>query len=157
MRWGVLVAIFAVAFGIAGLVAAVSKMDFSAIRQPGKTEEAIRTRLVCIAIRRRTSREQIPLRPGYSQTNMSISAGRILYNNDCAVCHGPDGRNPSAIGRGLFPPAVALDSAPAQRYSDVELFSIIRDGIRFTGMPGFSGTETNDQIWSVIDFLRTLR
>jgi mono/diheme cytochrome c family protein len=51
---------------------------------------------------------------------------------------------------------VALNSNTLQTYSDRELFSIIRDGVRFTGMPGFFGTETNEQIWDVIDYLRSL-
>jgi len=52
---------------------------------------------------------------------------------------------------------LALDSDNVQSYSDRELFSIIRDGVRFTGMPGFAGTETDDQIWDVVDYLRSLR
>jgi len=56
----------------------------------------------------------------------------------------------------MLPRTVALDSANLQTYSDRELFSIIRDGIRFTGMPGFFGTETNEQIWDVVDYLRSL-
>jgi mono/diheme cytochrome c family protein len=56
----------------------------------------------------------------------------------------------------MLPQAVALDSPGVQGYSDRELFSVIREGIRFTGMPGFAGTETNDQIWDLVDYLRSL-
>ena len=56
----------------------------------------------------------------------------------------------------MSPRAVALDSSNLQAYSDRELFSIIGEGVRFTGMPGFAGAETNDQIWNLVDFLRSL-
>jgi mono/diheme cytochrome c family protein len=57
----------------------------------------------------------------------------------------------------MLPRAVALNSDSVQSYSDRELFSIIREGIRFTGMPGFAGTDTSDQIWDLVDYLRSLR
>jgi mono/diheme cytochrome c family protein len=57
----------------------------------------------------------------------------------------------------MFPAALPLVSDGAETYSDRELFSIVRDGVRFTGMPGFAGSETNDQIWDVVDYLRLLR
>jgi hypothetical protein len=56
----------------------------------------------------------------------------------------------------MSPRAVAINSATVQAYSDRELFSIIGEGVRFTGMPGFTGAETNDQIWNLVDFLRSL-
>jgi hypothetical protein len=56
----------------------------------------------------------------------------------------------------MSPRAVALNSAAVQAYSERELFSMIGEGVRFTGMPGFAGAETNDQIWNLVDFLRSL-
>jgi mono/diheme cytochrome c family protein len=157
MRWAPLVAIGAIVFVIAGLFALFSRVDLSAIQQPGRTEEYLRSKLTRAVIRRRAAREEIPAGPADRETSMSLAAGKNLYDTDCASCHGPDGRTPTSVGRGMLPRAVALDSADVQGYSDRELFSIIRDGIRFTGMPGFAGTETNDHIWDVVDYLRLLR
>jgi len=156
MRWGLLVAMFAVVFAIAGLYVLLSRADLSAIQQPGHTGEYLRTRLTRAVIRRRAAREEIPLAPGDRETSMSIAAGKNLYDMDCASCHGSDENGPTPMGRGMLPRTAALDSANLQTYSDRELFSIIRDGIRFTGMPGFFGTETNEQIWDVVDYLRSL-
>lgn len=157
MRWGPLVAICAVAFGIAGLFALAARMDLSATQQPGRTGEYLRTRMIRAVIRRRAAREDIPIGPPDRETSMSLAAGKSLYDTDCASCHGPDGRTPTSAGRGMLPRTVPLDSTSVQNYSDRELFSIIREGIRFTGMPGFAGAETNDEIWDVVDYVRSLR
>ena len=157
MRWAPLVAMGAVVFAIAGLFAVLSRVDLSAIQQPGRTAEYLRSKLTRAVIRRRASREEIPAGPADRETSMSLAAGKTLYDTDCASCHGPDGHTLTSAGRGMLPRSVALDSASVQSYSDRELFSIIREGIRFTGMPGFAGTDTNDQIWYVVDYLRLLR
>lgn len=157
MRWGVLVGMFAIVFGIAGLFALSRRVDLSAVQQPGRTAEYLRSRLIRAVIRRRASREIIPPGPPDRETSMSLAAGKSIYENDCASCHGMDGRTPTPVGSGMLPRAVSLDSAAIQSYSDRELFSIIREGVRFTGMPGFAGAETNDQIWDVVDYLRSLR
>jgi mono/diheme cytochrome c family protein len=157
MRWGLLVGVAAAAFGIAGLILLLLRIDLSALQQPGRNEEYLRSRLTRAVIRRRAAREEIPPPPLDNGTSMSLAAGKNVYDADCASCHGPDGRTPTAVGRGMFPPAVALDSDRVQSYSDRELFSIIHDGIRFTGMPGFATSETSDQIWDVVGQLRLLR
>lgn len=157
MRWGLLVAIGAIAFGIAGLLVVLSRADLNALQQPGRTGEYLRTKLTRAVIRRRAAREDIPPEPVDRETSMSLAAGKGVYDADCASCHGPDAHTPTAVGRGMLPRTAALDSPDVQSYSDRELFSIIRDGIRFTGMPGFGVAETNERIWDVVDYLRSLR
>jgi mono/diheme cytochrome c family protein len=43
-----------------------------------------------------------------------------------------------------------------QSYSDQELFWIIQNGIRFTGMPAFGKVESGDDIWNLVNYVRTL-
>ena len=156
MRWGPLVAWGAVAFAIAGLFSFLSRVDLNAVRPPGHAEEYIRTKFTHAIIRRRSVRENIPFPPSDYQTNISIAEGKNLYAADCASCHGPNGTDLTPAGRGMSPRAVPLNSATFRAYSDRELFSMIAEGVRFTGMPGFAGAETNDQIWNLVDFLRAL-
>ena len=156
MRWGSLVAWGAVAFAIAGLFWFLSRVDLSAVRPPGHAQEYIRARFTRVIVRRRSGRENIPFPPPDYQTSTSIAAGKNLYTADCASCHGQNETDLTPAGRGMSPRAVALDSPNLQAYSDRELFSIIGEGVRFTGMPGFAGAETNDQIWNLVDFLRSL-
>jgi mono/diheme cytochrome c family protein len=44
-----------------------------------------------------------------------------------------------------------------QSYSDQELFWIIQNGIRFTGMPAFGKVENPDHIWDMVNYVRTLQ
>jgi mono/diheme cytochrome c family protein len=157
MRWGWLVGMFSIAFAIAGLVALSTRVDLSAVQQPGRTGEYLRSKLVRALIRRRAARENIPPGPPDRETSMSLSAGRSIYEAHCADCHGLDGSTPTPVGSGMLPRTPSLNSAGVQSYSDRELFSIIREGVRFTGMPGFAGAEGNDQIWYVVDYVRSLR
>ena len=156
MRWGPLVAWGAVAFAIAGIFMLLSRVDLNAVRPPGHTEEYLRSKFTRVIIRRRSARENIPSPPPDYHTNMSIGAGKDLYAGECVSCHASSGTEVSAVGRGMSPRAVALNSGSVQTYSDRELFSLIEEGVRFTGMPGFAGTEASDQIWSIVDFLRSL-
>jgi len=56
----------------------------------------------------------------------------------------------------MYPRASDLTSEQVQSYSDEELFWIINNGIRFTGMPGFGKVETADNIWGLVKYVRTL-
>jgi mono/diheme cytochrome c family protein len=57
----------------------------------------------------------------------------------------------------MYPRAADLTSEQVQSFSDQELFWIIQNGIRFTGMPAFGKVETGDQIWNLVNYVRTMR
>ena len=56
----------------------------------------------------------------------------------------------------MYPRASDLTSKRVQSYSDQELYWIIRNGIRFTGMPAFGEVEAPDHIWDLVNYVRTL-
>jgi hypothetical protein len=56
----------------------------------------------------------------------------------------------------MYPRASDLTSKQVQSYSDQELFWIIQNGIRFTGMPGFADVEPPDHVWDLVNYVRTL-
>jgi mono/diheme cytochrome c family protein len=84
---------------------------------------------------------------------------RLHFADHCAVCHANDGGGKSLIGNGLFPKPPDLRLPETQNLSDGELFWIIENGVRFTGMPAFSnGGEhggTQDS-WKLVHFIRHL-
>lgn len=72
------------------------------------------------------------------------------------MCHGPDGHGHTDMGRWMYPRAADLTAEEVQSYSDPELFWIVQNGIRFSGMPAFGKVETEEKIWSLVDYVRTL-
>jgi hypothetical protein len=62
------------------------------------------------------------------------------------------------MGRGLYPKAPDMRLPATQSLSDAELFYIIENGVRFTGMPGWStGTKDGETAsWHLVHFIRHL-
>jgi thiosulfate dehydrogenase len=79
----------------------------------------------------------------------NYAAGARIYRSNCAVCHGLPGQPESNIARGMFPDSPQLfqhgvtDDPPGETYWKVT------NGIRLTGMPGFSKTLSEAERWQV--------
>jgi hypothetical protein len=71
------------------------------------------------------------------------------YEDMCAGCHAPPGRSPSALARGLNPPAPDLARVAGER-TPAELFWVTRHGIRMTGMPAWGITHSDDELWPLV-------
>ena len=80
------------------------------------------------------------------------------YADHCAVCHGNDGSGRTPVGQGTWPKAPDMRLAATQGLSDGELFHVIEEGVRFTGMPGWrTGTpEGAAASWHLVHFIRHL-
>ncbi|MBI3669248.1 MAG: cytochrome c [Acidobacteria bacterium] len=89
--------------------------------------------------------------------SQSVIIGQLQFPARCVACHGLDGRTPSDIGSARYPRASDLGSAEVQRWSDAELFRIVKNGIRLTGMPGFGKSLSDQDIWPLVDYIRSLR
>jgi mono/diheme cytochrome c family protein len=85
-----------------------------------------------------------------------ISAGQGLFSMACAACHGSDGRSPTNIGKSMYPRCPDLGSPEVQRLSNPELFWVIKNGVRFSGMPGFGNTLSDGEIWQATYYVRSL-
>jgi mono/diheme cytochrome c family protein len=106
-----------------------------------------------------TGTESAQLQNPYVASPDLLSGAREHFADHCALCHAVDGSGKTEIGEGLYPPAPDLRDPNTQELSDGELFAIIRNGIRFTGMPGWGGKEgedTDDEIWQLVVFVRHL-
>ena len=132
---------------------AVMRFNLSALPQPGAFETSVADRSKAFFIRR-ASQHGIPPRP--PDLKASIDRGGSHYGLDCSVCHSDDGRAQTPVGQWVYPRASDLTSKRVQDYSDDELFWIIQNGIRFTGMPAFGRVETPDHIWDLVNYVRTL-
>lgn len=87
-----------------------------------------------------------------------LAEGRMHWADHCATCHGNDGRGGTAIGRNLYPKAPDMTLGDTQNLSDGELFAIIKNGIRLTGMPAWGDPSGSDdaQTWALVHFIRHL-
>src|SRR5215813_12598235 len=84
---------------------------------------------------------------------------RLHFADHCAVCHGNDGSGDTMMGRGMYPKPPDLRAEHTQKLSDGELFWIIENGVRFTGMPGFGETNGHGRAtdsWKLVRFIRHL-
>ena len=132
---------------------AVSQFSVSATPEPGKLETYLATNAIHALIHR-SSREPIPAAP--SNLKASTEEGDKLFGTECAACHGLDGHKPTDAGRWMYPRAADLTSREVQRYSDRELFWIVKNGVRLSGMPAFGNVEPDEHIWNLVEYVRTL-
>jgi copper transport protein len=87
----------------------------------------------------------------------SIARGQDVFTANCAQCHGPGGKGDGPAGAGLATPPADLTSSHARAHLDQDFFYWIVNGIRGSAMPAFGGQLTDNQIWDVINYLRTLQ
>ena len=81
--------------------------------------------------------------------------GREIYSNTCIRCHGIDGKG--AMGIQLVPKPADLTSPAIQTRLDASLFKRIHDGKPNTAMGAWSTALSDDEIWDVLAYVRTLR
>ena len=85
----------------------------------------------------------------------SLTIGSTVYAEKCQTCHGTSGRGDGPSSEALNPsPADLVVHVPL--HPDMALFSFIHDGIKGTSMAGLGDSLTDDQIWHVINYIRTL-
>ncbi len=77
------------------------------------------------------------------------------YADHCAVCHANNGSGQSMFGKGMYPKPPDLRGG-TQGMSDREIFYVIENGIRMSGMPAFGGDGTADDSWKLTAFIRHL-
>jgi len=142
-----------VASGVVLIGIGLMHFSLTALQEPGPLETRI-ANLAKHSVIRLASRHGIP--PPPVDTRASVEAGGTHFGLDCSICHGVDGLSKTPSGQWMYPRAADLTSRRVQSYSDRELFWIIKNGIRFTGMPAFGKVETADNIWGLVKYVRTL-
>jgi mono/diheme cytochrome c family protein len=136
------------------LLYSIARRGLSTRSEPSRVE-----RLAARAMRRLATPNAVrslanPVQP----TEAVLEEGLHHFADHCATCHANNGSGDTVIGRGLYPRAPDMRAAPTQELSDGELFSIIENGIRLTGMPawGTSTPEGERASWILVHFIRRL-
>jgi chromosome segregation protein len=146
------------ALGLAAVLAlgiglALSRFSLSALDDPSPWETYAATKAKRWLVSR-DARGSLPSPP--PNDAISFAIGDMQFGARCASCHGADGRTPSDAGRWMYPRASDLGTAAVQQWSDAELFRIIKHGIRFTGMPGFGKTLSDEDVWHLVRYVRRI-
>jgi mono/diheme cytochrome c family protein len=125
---------------------------------PVSTKEAplpFERKLAGMALDKRIEKEA-PKDSSMQPTEQNLLAGAKVYIENCAVCHGTTAESESAIAKGMFPPPPPLLHGKGVTDDPAgETYWKVANGIRLTGMPGFSGSLTEEQMWQVSELLLT--
>jgi cytochrome c553 len=78
------------------------------------------------------------------------------YAVGCEPCHGGPGKDVPAVMTAMTPPPPALTGEHVTRWTPEQLFTIVKHGIKFTGMPAWSAQRRDDEVWAVVAFLRVM-
>jgi cytochrome c553 len=153
MRSLVLALVVIAALGLGAFVFVQRSGGFSARAEPSMVEyvAARAMRHMAIPSRARDARNPIPFSPE------AWSDARAHFADHCASCHGNDGRGQTEMGRALYPKAPDMQLANTQNLSDGEIYWIIENGVRLTGMPAWGDGSDNDvDTWKLVHFIRHL-
>lgn len=148
-----------VLIGVCALVAVVAgyfvvRRGLSARAEPSALEAGLARTMRQLATPRAVRDRVNPV----AKTPEAIESGLQHFADHCATCHANDGSGDTDVGRSLYPRAPDMRAAATQSLSDGELFSIIENGIRLTGMPAWgTGTPEGERdSWALVHFIRRL-
>jgi mono/diheme cytochrome c family protein len=85
-----------------------------------------------------------------------IELGLHHFHPMCRLCHGAPGYPREEFAQGLYPAPPDLTSDQVQGWKDAELYWIVDNGLKMTGMPAFGVTHSEKEMWAVVAFLRRL-
>jgi mono/diheme cytochrome c family protein len=151
-KTAVLVVILAALAGVISFVIWIRNHGFSARENPSWIETVLARNARKIA----TPAGAKELKNPQQVTDASAAEAREHFLEHCSVCHGATGRGDTLYGRNLYPKVPDLTQADTQQLTDGELFYIISNGVRFTGMPAFGGEDSPESIWELVSFIRRL-
>jgi mono/diheme cytochrome c family protein len=133
-----------------GLVWYVKSRGFSGREKPTAFEAYLARQVRKLAAEPDAKTLKNPVEP----TELAIAEGRDHFADHCATCHANNGSGKTYINGGLYPPAPDMREPQTQDLTDGEIFYIIKNGIRFTGMPGWGGADEDN--WKLVLFVRHL-
>jgi mono/diheme cytochrome c family protein len=86
-----------------------------------------------------------------------VADGKEAFSHYCVACHGLDGQNTGVpFADRMSPPVPSLAGKDVQSYTDGQLKWIVDYGIWPSGMPGSKNTLSDDEIWSIVLYVRHL-
>jgi len=141
--------------GVCAVVAGAVFMagGISAQQEPGHLESSLAPLLRSMAIPSSAKNMANPV----PTSAAAVKEGMDQFADHCAVCHGNDGSGDTEMGKHLYPRVPDMRQPETQSLTDGELFYIIENGVRLTGMPAWGGEHGGgESSWKLVDFIRNL-
>jgi mono/diheme cytochrome c family protein len=134
---------------IVALVAIAGWLPSNSTAEPPHWESSIGMRALDSSLEKRSGGLRNPFQPN---DEVSLAAGKKIYADKCAGCHG-GASGPSDWGaKGLYPRAPQFFEEGSD-VSPPEAFAAIHDGVRYSGMGAWRGELKDDEIWNVANFV----
>ena len=162
LRWFLFGAVATLVVALALSILFMRTQGLSAREQPGGAERWHARQARDLALPARAKNQANPV----SNTNEVLAEARAHWADHCASCHANDGSGDTGMGKHMYPPAPDMRQPSTQNLSDGELFYVIQNGIRFTGMPGWSRAAAATDVrgsdhdaedsWKLVRFIRHL-
>ena len=138
--------------GLVSAILGLSLQGCTAGKQPSQGEADLANAAKDVTIPLEAGKKQNPM----PDTVEVVSQGQEVFLGSCAQCHGADGRGNTDVGRNMTPPAMDLSSSHVQHWSDAELFWIVQNGVRLTGMPAWHSSISENDTWKLARFIHNL-
>lgn len=138
---------------IGGLLLYVRGEGFSAREQPTWMERTMARNARKIAT---PPGAKNLMNPRQQQTAEMVAEADEHFVEHCGICHGIDGRGDTIIGKNLYPQVPDMSQASTQQLGDGEIYYIISNGIRLTGMPAWGSEDKPEAIWDLVSLIRRL-
>jgi mono/diheme cytochrome c family protein len=92
----------------------------------------------------------------FSPTPEVLNEARAHFADHCAICHGNDGSGKTEIGQNLYPKTPDMRRFETQNLTDGQIYYIIHNGVRLTGMPAWGSPGKDDDSWKLVFIIRHL-
>jgi mono/diheme cytochrome c family protein len=125
---------------------------FVATTPPGPMETAVALRMRNFSIPTAARSAANPL----AADNGAWRKAARQFADNCAMCHNANGDGGGMIGPHLYPRVPDMRQARTQQLTDGQLFYLIQNGVKLTGMPAWKGELSDEDIWRLVAFIRRL-
>ncbi len=144
---GIVVTVLVLLIGGLGL-ALLGFLPTRANRTPPQMERRIAMSALDNSVERHAPRVNNPVPP----TDENLIEGLKIYTMNCALCHGGVDRQPSVLEKSFYPPPPNLILHPPDD-PEWHVFFVIRNGVRYTGMPAWDRALSEPDLWKLTAFL----
>lgn len=141
-----------IALVAAGYGAVLIRHGFSAKDEPSALEKTVARAVRNLSIPSDAKQARNP----FPATPENLADGRGHFADHCAICHANDGSGDTEMGHNLYPKPPDLRLPQTQNLTDGEIFYIIQNGTRLTGMPAWGDSHEADDNWKLALFIRHL-